>query len=178
MSKFKVGDRVRMVATNPGSYARNGAEGIIKKCKGDSGILVQWETGDFDNTTGQCDISGLWYASPESLELVTPRLASNVWYNSADHKLEADEIEGRLVIEETNNHHFIIRYMLIDRPPEKEDPMKFYGTKPEVMSMGEFDKGYEIVWKEQEKPGSIHVYGSTESEAIRNWNEWVREHTK
>ena len=183
MSKFKVGDRVRVIA------------GAL--CGEEDTIAEDWGANTYSLSrhpnNAKLDVN---------LELVSPRLESNVWYKSAEHKLQAEEIEGRIVLdyytdlskklrlitylpivysaEETVNGMYsglntdCKQYMLIDPAPQEEEPMEFEGVKPTIESN---DSGCWV----QYRHGKVDICtGICESKelTIETWNEWVKEHTK
>lgn len=121
-------------------------------------------------------------------------IESGKWIESSDHRLEADEIQGRTVVEK-NKRSFVvwtpdgsperitfgmygigfpaIRYCLID--PPTEEPMELYGVKPEVKStIGEY---FYCVYGKQSGSPDIWFMESpvyeTRAAAIRSWNEFV-----
>lgn len=121
------------------------------------------------------------------------KIESGKWYESSDHKLEADEIQERVILFETKSgFHFttssdvwrgyiinyenrskepVIRYILID-PPE-EEPMEFGGAKPEIIptTVGRFFCDY------RGSPDKWHIESpiyNTRAEAIHAWNEFIR----
>lgn len=193
MSKFKVGDRVKVVRMSGepyyDDYVSIEATGKIvqfgeEKTSGRR-VYVKFDGGQFT----PCHNSS-WYVDENMLELVHNRLESFVWYKSADHKLQAGEIEGRIVLEDNGQGVFgefhlgcslpltwidspCIQYMLIDPAPQEEEPLEFDGCKPEI----EIDYGgYSVIHR-----GVIDISTpicNEEQEAIHAWNEWVRAHTK
>ena len=190
MSKFKVGDRVEVIDCCSSFYTE-GANGKILKL-GDSDCIVKFESGKYDPDNG-----GEWFVAYKYLKFVTPRLESFVWYKSAEHKLQAEEIEGRIVIEHFhNNGEFYYsyepalysseqairsmyrgtkfdcdQYMLIDPAPVEEEPMEFDGKKPEINELESGD--WCAIWNPED-----NVKYKSKPEAIHAWNEWVRAHTK
>jgi len=123
------------------------------------------------------------------------KLESGKWYESSEHKLEADEIMGRIVLDmykgfqititphlaEENPVSIItalygckdmtnIRYMLID--PPQEQPLEYKGMKPNIEN-GLFN--WIVSWGYINDSRERHqFFATTKSEAISAWNSFVR----
>lgn len=112
-------------------------------------------------------------------------LPSFVWIKWSDHKLKAEDIKGRMVLEETIHTdllvwktyvimHDCLRYMLIDPAPQEEELKEFDGVKPGIILQS--SEGIRVEWSCRGK--FVRIYGETEDKARANWNKWVEEHSK
>ena len=179
MSKFNVGDRVKVKETSAMEECR-GLIGVVKNVDDNEDIRV--------NFIGEETIGFF----EQNLEYISRPIPSFVWLSPSDHELKAEEIEGRSVIAESENNQYIWeerylsdsgilkginksdRYMLIDPAPEQEELKAFDGVMP-LTDKYDDSKTYFVVWSKDEL--SITVRGATEAEARHNWNVWVEEHS-